>query len=204
MIHSFHGSHTYRWIRWETCPVINVYKVPGGQVHKCESYTETKPAGIKIEIKNFFSPFPPLSHEHPKWGFPGHRDGKRCNNSWPSRVHWMPPFNCSTLHITLFFFFKSLTTLEGWWVFTKFGNYTKLWVGWAGKRKRKKKKIQFHVPSWNNRLTSEHFQMKIFFPIIFDVAYWTSLRRLKLQRKMSYKEEKMTYSHHKIEQKKYP
>ena len=45
-------------------------------------------------------------------------------------------------------------------------------VGRVGREKEeKKKKIQFHVPSWNNRLTSEHFQMKIFFPIIFDVAY---------------------------------
>ena len=38
-------------------------------------------------------------------------------------------------------------------------------MGRVGKKKEEKKtkKIQFHVPSWNNRLTSEHFQMKIFF-----------------------------------------
>ena len=41
---------------------------------------------------------------------------------------------------------------------------TKAVVGRVGREKEeKKKKIQFHVPSWNNRLTSEHFQMKIFF-----------------------------------------
>lgn len=51
--------------------------------------------------------------------------------------HHLTAQPCTSL---CFFFFKSLTTLEGWWVFTKFGNYTKLWVGWAGKRKRKKKK----------------------------------------------------------------
>lgn len=142
MIHSFHGSHTYRWIRWETCPVINVYEVPGGQVHKCESYTETKPAGIKIEIENFFSPFPPLSHEHPKWGFPGHRDGKRWNNSWPRKVHWMPPFNCSTLHITLVFFFLILDNFRGLMGFHQIWKLHQV-VGRVGREKEEKKKKKY-------------------------------------------------------------
>lgn len=154
--------------------MINVYKVPGGQVHKCESYTEMKPVGIKIEIEKFFSTFPLLSHEHPKGGFPGHRDGKRWNNSWPRKVHWMPPFNCSTLHITLFFFFFFFLILDnfrglmGFHQIWKLHQETQRQGGWVGKTKReKKKKIQFHVPSWNNRLTSEHFQMKIFFSYHF-------------------------------------
>lgn len=87
--------------------VINVHKVPGGQVHKCESYTETKPVVINIEIENFFSTFPLLSHEHPKWGFPGHRDGKRWNNPWPRKVYWCHHLTvqpCTSLCFVLFCF----------------------------------------------------------------------------------------------------
>lgn len=113
---------------------------------------------------------------------------------------------CTSLCFVLFCFnpwnFRGLMGFHQIWKLHQ-ETQRQLQGGWVGKTKRKKK-IQFHVPSWNNRLTSEHFQMKIFFPIIFDVACWTSLWRLKSQRKMSYKEEKMTYSHHKLEQKKHP
>ena len=168
-----------------------------------------KPAGIKIEIENFFSTFPPLSHEHPEWGFPGYRVGKRWNNSWPRKVHWMPPFNCSTLHITLCFFFFILDNFRevmGFHQIWKLHQETQrqLWGGWVRKRKRKKPKKYSSMCLLGTIDWLVNIFKWRFFPIIFDVAYWTSLWRLKLQRKMSYKEEKITYSHHKIKWKKHP
>ena len=115
---------------------------------------------------------------------------------------------CTSLCFFFFFFFFILDNFRGLMGFHqiwKLHQETQRQGGWVGKTKREKKEkyssmCLLGTTDWLVNI----FKWRFFFPIIFDVAHWTSLWRLKSQRKMSYKEEKMTYSHHKLKQKKHP